>query len=201
MKDFARADTDEEKVQTASLNLTSPPEPGGAAGSPLGFVEVYRQLFPFVWRALRAFGVAVPHLDDAAQDVFVVVHRRLEEFRHESTPRTWIFEIAYRTALNYRRRERRKGGLCTLETDAPSPGPDPEARLRSAQAWDFVSRFLEELDEDKRAVFVLTQLEGLSATQVAETLNIPTNTVYTRLHHARGAFRDALAKHSPGGIR
>lgn len=197
MKVFARSETHPDAVAVAPVSLikTVATPPSG-----LSFEGLYRDLFAFVWRTLRALGVPKHCLDDATQDVFLVVHRQLDGFEQRSSPRTWVFTITYNVASNYRRREYRKGGLLPFDPSTPSSGPSPEGDLNRAQAWEFVSQFLETLDESKRAVFVLTQLEGMKATEVSEALNIPVNTVYTRLHHARGAFRSALAARNGGGI-
>jgi len=170
-----------------------------APTSDVSFAVIYRAHFAFVWRSLRALGLSTASLDDAVQDVFIVVHRQLGGFDHRASLRSWVFAIAYNVASNYRRREHRKGGLALLDPEMPSNHPDPESQLHRAQAWAFLSQFLDTLDDAKRAVFVLTQLEGLSATEVADALSIPVNTVYTRLHHARNALRDALAANQSGG--
>lgn len=187
-------DTHRIAVPQASCKLTE----SVAAPQALSFESLYREHFAFVWRSLRGLGVLPSSLDDATQDVFVVVYRQLDGFEFRASPRTWIFSIAYHVASNYRRREQRKGGLLPLDPATAGTNVDPEGELGRARAWDFVQRFLDSLDEAKRAVFVLTQLEGLKATDVADALDTPVNTVYTRLHHARHAFREALAKHSRG---
>jgi RNA polymerase sigma-70 factor (ECF subfamily) len=163
------------------------------------FETVYRQHFAFVWRSVRAMGVVEASIDDCVQDVFVVVHRQLPGFEGRAKLSSWLFAIAYHVASNYRRRERRKGGLSPLDSEPMAPGPDPEVALRQAEAWAFVGRFLDTLDEDKRVVFVATELEGLRAPEVACALGIPVNTVYTRIHHARQAFRKALEAGQRGG--
>jgi RNA polymerase sigma-70 factor (ECF subfamily) len=172
------------------------PEPRKAQPS---FKELYRELFPFVWRTLRVLGVPHTCLDDATQDVFLVVHRQLHGFEQRSSPRTWVFTITQNVASNYRRREHRKGGLLPIDPEIPSREPTPEGDIRRARAWDFVKQFVASLDEAKRAVFILTQLEGMTASEVSDALAIPVNTVYTRLHHARSAFREALAARDAGG--
>src|SRR5262245_56928203 len=73
----------------------------------LDFQGVYAEEFAFVWRSLRALGVRPDLLDDAAQDAFLVVHRRLGEFEGRSTLRTWLFSIVEHVAFNYRRAVRR----------------------------------------------------------------------------------------------
>lgn len=195
MKDPVEPDTYQGAVTPTLCNLPVPL----ATATPLSFESLYREHFAFVWRCLRGLGVKPASLEDAAQDVFVVVHRQLSGFEQRSAPRTWIFAIAYNIASNYRRREYRKGGLVPMDPAIPSGSPDPESELNRARAWDFVNQFLDSLDESKRAVFVLTQLEGMKATEVAEALGVPVNTVYSRIHHVRLAFREALASRDAGG--
>lgn len=158
------------------------------------FAGLYQEYFAFVWRTMAALGVAEAGLDDAVQDVFVVVHRRLNEFERRASAKTWLFSIAHRVALNHRRRERRKGGLDALSPKLPSTGPDPFETALHRQSWRFVQRFLEGIDDDKRAVFVLCLLEGASAREASEALGVKVNTIYSRLHAVRAAFREALAR-------
>ncbi len=162
----------------------------------LDFQRVYAEEFAFVWRSLRALGVSFDLLDDAAQDVFLVVHRRLAEFEGRSTLRTWLFSIVEHIAFNYRRSERRKvAPLAPLDQAQPSDAPDPHDQAASSEAARFVQRFLDTLDDGKRAVFALALVEQMPAPEVAEALGIPINTVYSRLRVVRQAFREAAAAH------
>lgn len=158
------------------------------------FDAIYEEHFPFVWRCLRGLGVAPSSLDDAAQDVFVVVHRRLSTFQAESTLRTWVFGIVRKVAFRYRRGVARKGITAPLGDEQPAPGPGPLECAQDVEAAEFVTRFLERLDSRKREVFVLGVLEEMSVPDVAEALGIPLNTAYTRLRRARADFRRALSE-------
>jgi RNA polymerase sigma-70 factor (ECF subfamily) len=153
------------------------------------FDEIYAAHFAFVWRLLRTFGVADAALDDAAQDVFVVVHRRLPEFEGRAAVTTWLFAIARRVAGSYRRRR-------TTETLDPAHEPagtsDTFAALSRAEATQTVLAILDMLDEDKRMVFALVELEQLSVPEVAKLLDINLNTAYSRLRLARQAFETAV---------
>jgi RNA polymerase sigma-70 factor, ECF subfamily len=166
---------------------------GGEAGD---FLSVYHASFAFVWRCLRALGVAPATLDDAAQEVFVVVHRRLPEFRGDSSLRTWLYAIVRNVAANQRRGAQRSHTQSELDPALPSPAPDPCEHAQDQQAADFVQRFVATLDDKKRDLFVLAQLEQLSMPEVAQTLGIPLNTAYTRLRSVRSEFRRALAAHA-----
>lgn len=156
------------------------------------FDEVYDAHVAFVWRVLRTLGViGDAQLEDAVQDVFVVVHRRLGEFAGRAAITTWLFAIARRVASAYRR----KGGRPTEElVDEHVGAADTFAAMSRAQAAVTVQRILASLDEDKRIVFALVELEQLSVPEVAKMLEINLNTAYSRLRLARVAFELAAQK-------
>ncbi|HTU62808.1 MAG TPA: sigma-70 family RNA polymerase sigma factor [Polyangiales bacterium] len=159
------------------------------------FRTFYTEHFAFVWRCLGALGVPTASQDDAAQEVFVVVHRRLPEFRGESSVRTWLYGIVRNVAANARRSQRRKGGLAELQGDELSDQPDPLRNLETREAADFVQRFLSQLDDGKRDLFVLALVEQLSMPEIAPVLGVPLNTAYTRLRALRIEFQSALAQY------
>ena len=148
------------------------------------FDDVYDAHFAFVWRVLRTFGVHDAAIEDAAQDVFVVVHRRLPEFEGRAAITTWLFEIARRVAGTHRRRDGRTEPLA----DEPAGTSDTFAALSRAQATATVMAILDTMDEDKRAVFALVELEQMSVPEVAKLLELNLNTAYSRLRLARVAF-------------
>jgi RNA polymerase sigma-70 factor (ECF subfamily) len=162
------------------------------------FAAIYREYFPLVWRMGRRLGVAESALDDVCQDVFVVVHRRLGDFEGRSSLKSWIYGILHNVALVHRRKSSRKGA-----TEHPSLEPD-ELRSSSATPADAALRqeranlaqsILDELDEDKRIVLILVELEGMSAPDVATALGLNVNTVSARLRAARKEFAQAVARH------
>jgi RNA polymerase sigma-70 factor (ECF subfamily) len=159
------------------------------------FEALYAEQFGFVWRCLRGLGVAEASLDDAAQEVFMVVHRRLCEFRGESSLRTWLYSIMRNVASNQRRSQRRRGEHAVLPAELPYTGPTPLEGIQDQQAAAFITEFLAGVSDGKRDVFVLALLEQMSVPDVAETLGIPLNTAYTRLRDVRLEFRKALARH------
>ena len=161
----------------------------------VSFDDVYANHFEFVWRCLRSLGVSPDLLDDAAQDVFVIVHRQLAGFRGESSLPTWLFGITRNVASNYRRGAGRKQApLVPLGDDAVHPGPGPIEHAQDQQAAAFVQGFMAALDEDKRALFFLAVLEEVTIPEVAGALGIPLNTVYTRVRRLRLEFQQALAR-------
>jgi len=160
----------------------------------LTFDDIYDRHFDFVWRSLRHLGVAQSALDDLAQEVFLVVHRRLAEFEHRSTLKTWLFGIALGTARNHRRGMRRKGPPEALAESIASTAAGPLEHLVAHEALELVQQVLDTLKEDKREVFVMAELEQLSAPEIGEVLSIPLNTVYSRLRAARQEFEREIQR-------
>jgi len=181
--------------------------PGAAAGTalvssvelrvtpaaPLEFRSVYLEHFDFACRSLRLLGVAPGALEDAAQDVFGIVSRRLEEFTGEASLRTWIFAIVQRVASNQRRTQRRKQRpLQPLTEPLATLDPSPEAHAEAAQAASLVQLFCDTLDDGRRAVFVLVLVEDVPAREVAQALEIPLFTVYSRIRALREQLQEFL---------
>jgi RNA polymerase sigma-70 factor, ECF subfamily len=157
------------------------------------FDDVYAANVAFVWRVLRGMGVTDALIDDAAQDVFVVVHRRLPEFDGRFAIKTWLFEIAYRIACDYRRKSKRVAGHGPLGEDLHDRAPDPADCAAGNESLRFLEELLDGMDDEKRAVLVLSGIEGMTAPEVAAVTATPLNTVYTRLRRARAELSDALA--------
>jgi RNA polymerase sigma-70 factor (ECF subfamily) len=164
--------------------------------STLVFVEVYEAQFDFVWRSARRLGVSALHLDDVVQEVFLVVHRRLAEFEARSSLKTWLFAITRRVVSDYRRSARRKPSepIGNYEPEA-SASCLADAQLARDEDARLLYALLDELDEDKREVFVLAELEQMSGPEIADALAENLNTVYARLRAARAAFEAAVARH------
>ncbi len=167
-----------------------------AAAAPLDFAGVYDAHFPFVWRSARRLGVAPASLDDVVQDVFLVVHRRLDSFEGRSTLKTWIFGIALRVVRDHRRTLRRKptDGDDGLEIHA-DPRANPAEAVERAEGVRLLHAILDGLDDEKREVFVMAELEQLTAPEIAEVCGINVNTIYARLRSARKEFDEAVARH------
>lgn len=164
------------------------------------FTDVFRQHFDFVWRTIRSLGVPDAMVDDAVQEVFICVHRRLPDFERRSALKTWIYSIAYHTAQNFRRSARRRE-TSELDEQMASRQPGPSEYVAGAQAGRFVLEFLDQLSRERRDVFVLCVLEELSAPDVAAILQVKLNTVYSRLRLARADFRAALERFGNSGRR
>jgi RNA polymerase sigma-70 factor, ECF subfamily len=174
-------------------DLAGPPAATVVSCAP-NFSDVYEQHFEFIWRSARRLGVPEASLDDVVQDVFVTVYRRLPDFEGRSQVKTWVFGILRNTVNDLRRSQRRKPteALTVEPVDLTSTGPQ-EAFARE-QGARLLHAVLLELEEDLRDVFVLSELEQMSAPEVASALNVNVNTVYSRLRAARRDFDAALKR-------
>jgi RNA polymerase sigma-70 factor (ECF subfamily) len=157
------------------------------------FESVYRAEFSYVYRVLRYLGAPPADVEDLAHDVFVVVHRRLAEFDTNRPMRPWLSGIAYHLVTRHRQRFSHRNEVATGDPlDPPSDAPGAEARVAAAEAWTIVCAAIAELPLEQRAVFVMHDLEELSAPDIAEALGAPLNTIYSRLRLGRAKFATAM---------
>jgi RNA polymerase sigma-70 factor (ECF subfamily) len=166
----------------------------GTPIAPEEFARLFSAEAPRVWHALRRMGVREADLEDLVQEVFLVVHRRHAEFRGESSVRTWIYGIALRKALAYRRAARVRLLQELQPHDEPSVAPDQQRGLERAQAHRTLQAALDKLEEGPRDVFVLFELEQLPMREVAELLGVPLQTAYSRLYSARADVKAELQR-------
>lgn len=184
---------------TLSSNASSStPEDGQPASTfvPPSFDAVYEEHVDYLWRAARGMGVPPSQIDDVLQDLFLVVHRRLSEFEGRASVRTWLTRILVRVVSEHRRRFRRKESghdeLVEDSLDTQQPTPADEAARNQAVA--LLSEILGTMDEDQRVVFVLAEIEQLPVPEIAASLEVNVNTVYSRLRLARKDYEKHLAR-------
>lgn len=161
------------------------------------FREIFGEHSRYVWRVLRRLGVPERDVPDVAQEVFVVVHRNLPGFEGRSTVRTWIYGICIRLASDHRKRAhvRREAPSDELPDHAAAvQEPLQEDALEMRQRRAALDAILDELDEDKRAVVVLFEIEQLPMEEVAEAVGCPVQTAYSRLYKAREMMRSAVQR-------
>lgn len=180
------------------------PLPTGEAPTELCFDTIYETHFDFVWRNLRRLGVEECSVDDAAHDVFLVVYRQLSRFDGRNC-KSWLFAITQRVAWHYRRSlwRRRTDPLGDREPAADAASA-PDARHEQSRACVLVQQLLDQLPDERRVVFMLSELEQMSMPEIARLLAIPLNTAYSRLRLARRDFSTALRHHElqqSGGAR
>ena len=170
------------------------PAPAPAPG--LDVRTIYRENGRFVWLSLQRLGIHPSDLDDIAQDVFMVVHRRLDTFDRRARVSTWLFGICMRVAANYRRRRRWTREVLSggLEDERPATLTAADDILVRREQRELAERALNRLEVAKRATFVMFELESLSCNEIAELMNVPVGTVYSRLHSARRQLEKNLAR-------
>ena len=136
-------------------------------------------------------GVREADLPDMLQEVFVVVHRRLDTFDGSARMSTWLFGICRRIASNYRRRAHVRREKATDDITERSHEDTPEAAAIARDRARLLGELLDALDVEKRAVLVMYELEELSCPDIAEQLGVPVGTIYSRLHHGRDELKRA----------
>ena len=161
----------------------------------LAFRALYDGHVDFVWRNLRRLGIPMAEVDDRTQEVFVVAHRHWDAFVDPGHgPRAWLFQIVLRVVSEARRHRRRHpedadGGVAESRGSAPPPQLDAIARKQAVEELD---RALATIDVGRRAVLVLHEIEEMTAPEIAKAMDIPLNTVYSRLRVAREELEHAL---------
>ncbi|MBU0552820.1 RNA polymerase sigma factor [Myxococcota bacterium] len=159
--------------------------------------EIYRAHFRHVWHTLRRLGVPARDLEDAAHDVFLIVHRRWADYDPSRPIKPWLTGIAWRVAADARKRAgfRREQLLGDdLISARACDGPLPDALTASRQARELVDRGLKALDMDKRVVFIMSEMDGHTGPEIAEALGVPLNTIYSRIRLARERFAAAVRR-------
>ena len=172
-----------------------PPERDPTAGVS-SFESIYRRYFDFVWSSVRRLGVSAAATDDVVQEVFIVIHSRIDSLERPESLRSWIYGITRRIVSTYHRAQRTKeasGAALAAEPDGRRT-PTPLELVEQNDQVKLLFELLQEVDEAKREVFMMVELDELTVPEVAEILEIPLNTAYSRLRTAREAFVAALAE-------
>jgi RNA polymerase sigma-70 factor, ECF subfamily len=158
------------------------------------FQELCARYFEFVWKCARAFGSKSDEIDDVVQDVFLVAQRRHADLKEERLARSWIYSITRRVVSSQRRQRRERDARAASDVDSlTSTEQSPLAAAEHNLEVRVLSTLLEGLEERKREVFVLSEILEMSGREIAETIGVPMNTVYSRLRAAREEF-DAAAQ-------
>lgn len=156
------------------------------------FAETYEAQFAYLHRYLRRLGVRPRDLEDVCHEVFLVFHRKMDQITEGVTDRAFLLGVATRAAADYRRLKRHS----VLELD----GGDRSDAHAGADAENLYALrrdlevLLDRLSDERRAVLVMHELEGLTAPEMATVLGIPLNTVYSRIRLARADFERAVAE-------
>lgn len=154
---------------------------------------IVRAHFAAAWKFLRRVGFAEDVVDDATQELFLLVRRRIDDVV-PGAERAFLFKAAYRIATHIRRKRVRELPSGHLGLEGERIEPRPEERLDDARARALLYELLGELDENHRVVFVMFEIEQMTMQEIADTLDIPLGTVASRLRRGRADFRARLAR-------
>ncbi len=158
------------------------------------FEEVFDAEFHYVRRSLLRLGVRPADVEDLCQDVFLQVYRTFDAYDPARPIRPWLFAFAFRVASNHRRRMGTwRGEPSASPPERPTAG-DPEALMADRQKTSRVLDALASLTLEKRSLLVMFDIDGFAAPEVADVLNIPINTVYSRVRKARAELRRSLQR-------
>lgn len=168
------------------------------AGQALTVMAVHEAQADFVFRSLQRLGVRPADLEDVFQEAFLVVHKRLHTFDGSSALTTWLYGICFRVAAAHRRRAWFRREVPTedgAEDAREAPASErPDEALAAREARALVQRVLDRMDIDKRAVFVMFELDQLPSEEIATILGVPVGTVWSRLSAARKQFEKILER-------
>ncbi len=177
------------------------PHDDGSTAAPDAQTALFRGLFEehaaYVWNTLRRFGVREADVPDQVQEVFLVLFRRLASGEYDATlpPRPYLGAVAFRAASDHRRRASTRREILGEESaKGPSSAPSADDLLASAEERDLVLRALAEIPEERRAVFVMHDIDELPVPEIARALELPLNTAYSRLRLARQDFAKAVTR-------
>jgi RNA polymerase sigma-70 factor (ECF subfamily) len=171
--------------------MTAEVQPGPSARD--RFQAVFEAEFAYVCTSLRRLGVSERDIEDVAHDLFVEVWRRFETYDRGRPIRPWLFAFAFRFASDYRRLSRHKIELLVTK-DALEPSALADEMLAKKDAQRLLFAALESIDVERRAVFILFELDECPMQEIAASLSIPLNTAYSRLRLAREEFQAAAVR-------
>jgi RNA polymerase sigma-70 factor, ECF subfamily len=176
-----------------------PDEPHGQpAAENLEISTIFRRYGRDVERWAARLGGPLVDAEDVAQEVFLVVQRRLPSFRPDAAIATWLYKITQNIATSRRRRERfrrwLRGSPSDYAREVPAPGLSVVEEMERQEAAAEVYSALDTVGEKYRSLVILYEIEGLSGEEIAELTGLPLNTVWIRLHHGRQRFRSSYVE-------
>ena len=187
------------KAEAAAGFLVNPAE-RQAARPPLTVEDVFREHAVFVWKKLRKFGVLERDVEDMVQEVFIVVQRKLPEFEGRSKVETWLYAICLKKAAAYRRlaRHRRELPVEDISDSQPPPPNTFETAPDGERVKQILAQALDELDEKKRQIFILYEVEQRSMAEITQLTGTQLFTAYSRLRAARQTLKAKLSARGIG---
>ncbi len=182
------------------LGVASGPLPRGelthtsARKLPIDFRHVFESEFAYVWGSLRRLGVDLRNVEDVTHDVFLQVFSKLGSYDRGRPIRPWLFGFAFRAASDYRRQARHRREVMGVDRETAHGAAAPEAALSQAEEGHLVLRALELIPIERRAVLIAYELDATPMKEIAESLEIPLHTAYSRLRVAREEFAAAVRR-------
>lgn len=178
-------------------------ESKASTGAPGSFEVAFRQHYALVAQMLRSYGVDAAHVDDVAQEVFLVVHRRWEDYDGRAAFTRWLVGICRRTASDWRRGRSRARGRKQGHPGFARSQTGTDAQVEARREVQLVESILATLPEAQREVLVMSDVLGMTGPEISEALGVKLATVYSRLRLARATFEQRMARHDdePGGAR
>jgi RNA polymerase sigma-70 factor (ECF subfamily) len=181
-------------AETSAGIPSTGPDAGFVAASLPSFKDIYKTYFDFVWSSAGHLGAASEAIDDIVQDVFLVIHAKLHTLQRPEALRSWIYGIVRRTVSDHRRARKVRAAAGAILISEPKPRQrTPLDFTEMNSELEVLRRILTKLDEQKREVFVMVEVLEMTAPEVAQSLEIPLNTAYSRLRQAREAFEEELS--------
>lgn len=158
------------------------------------FDQLFEAEFAYMWRSLARLGVPPRDLEDVTHDAFMEVYRRLDSYDPSRPMRPWLFAFAFRIASDYRRLARHRVEVMGADVEREDGTPSADELLQAKETRALVERAVMKIAEDRRAVFILHDLDEVPIPEVARVLDLPVNTTYSRLRLAREEFREAIRR-------
>jgi len=166
----------------------------GKGQSAQTFRGIFQAELGYVWGTLRRLGVSERDAEDIAHDVFLRVYEKLGAYDPSRPLRPWLFGFAFRAASDYRRLARHRVEVMGAEQDAPSLKPSADAELARAEDVALIAQALEAIDLERRAVLIAYEIDECPMKDIAEALEIPVFTAYSRLRVAREELEKHVAR-------
>jgi RNA polymerase sigma-70 factor (ECF subfamily) len=157
--------------------------------------KAYQEHAPFIARVIEKLTGSGPHVDDILQETFIIAYKKRDQFERRSALRTWLYGIAKNLCMHHKR------GLARflnfkdkLQAIPASDSPSPHKTLEVSRELALAESVITSMTFKQREVFVLYELEEMEGPEIADLLDIPIGTVWTRLHKARQVFQARLEK-------
>jgi RNA polymerase sigma-70 factor, ECF subfamily len=182
----------EKSTAATPADPVAPAQPGDC-------LHAYQHELDYLIGSLRRLGVPTRDLEDVLHEVFLVMLRRWDDYDRERPIRPWLFGIAFRVAAGQKRRGSRE--LYADTEDAASPGQAPDEACARSEARELLLAALAAIPLERRAVLVMHEVDETPIRDIAEQLEIPLFTAYSRLRKARKELDAALSRSKKGRYR